>query len=1265
MQTDLTNLLIQGFAGGITGYVTNNYALNMLFREYTPLKLGGVIKKTKTEFIAAISELVERDLLSPSHLKSEILKDETLEEWNRLFGSLWDEFFQAEFQQKPIQEIPGVQKALPIWIHSLVEDGLQPLQDGSLAVPEIKIESLLSKDSFSFLFKRLITQSIAEAQQGKMLDSFLISLTAPLNGKSLTDFLSRNEIENLEHTLHNFLSQSTDAIQKDPALLTDALKELTERQEIPALLANWGSKWGNQALSARLSEEQGVEWMNLIHGLLTHALEPDTLASLSTQIRDAFLSSGLLDQPIMSWFEADTQASMKEFFHEPYNRAFDQFQCFLGEQEEEIRKRLKRAAQTELDQQSGMLASMIKGPLFSYLDTMNIPNLIEGFRSLGEEKIQDALSNRPASDWIPLPTQEAVQSILQSGLIQIDEQLEKLLEKGLEKTPVQLLGENWATRYNENGKCKLLEIIVSFALSKLADHDAQNTLMSTALGSVMDQPWSQETAFTLLHTVKRLDLQPMQQAINSLDGNLYDTIKEKSIPDEIWQSILKNPNLQTSLESQGLDLMKGQIQQPLDHFLARFNQRESRDFFGERLIGMIENHGEDFLEGKVQELVKTNLQSRDEEEIVELAHDFIGRELQPITKFGFLLGVIAGIIMALFPLPKTLMIGPIDLFPIGIFALVGVTTNWIALQMIFKPYKEIRWLKKVPFFKHFSHGYLMKNQRVFAENLAQFVDESLLNRNMIQQLFSDQKKNLKQRWMDWLPTRISSWLQPQVKKGHGQLASAFTSQIQTTLSTHAEEWSNSITENLRERSIPLDNENLQNWFEENGTPLIQKGWAKWQESHQNEALSSWISPQVISAILQPILQNQAASFPTHLFWDNRDLALKPILISPFKLNKSECLEDLLFGLPVSFLRDHQDQLIPSLFEKGVNGIQNHEQSLADRLNQSVQGQLNFLQRGGFVIMGGPALLGKILHRALFDELPAFLNQNSDNLAKSFDPVIEELLVRQPSIDWKITKSSQASIGKIGKTIFNELPSLQGKLPLTEKRLNDSIHSLIEAEQAWLAPALAEGISNLSQPVLKAITIQDLLSILPNEGKTNIWRSMSSTEEYPSIIKKGWGEITHTLGRNTVIGDWIPESLMADQLNSLLHLIGSDSAFTELFETVLESAIPGVTSHLGENANLIEWLSANSFDPLYRATHAHLPALLATLSFQDHIVHEVDALSPQGIHQLFLSFAGKYFLRLEIYGLFGAVFGLHPVLPALALVSEGWETVKRKQKKGVS
>ena len=38
-------LVFQGISGGVAGYITNKYAVNMLFKEYTPLKLGGVIKK--------------------------------------------------------------------------------------------------------------------------------------------------------------------------------------------------------------------------------------------------------------------------------------------------------------------------------------------------------------------------------------------------------------------------------------------------------------------------------------------------------------------------------------------------------------------------------------------------------------------------------------------------------------------------------------------------------------------------------------------------------------------------------------------------------------------------------------------------------------------------------------------------------------------------------------------------------------------------------------------------------------------------------------------------------------------------------------------------------------------------------------------------------------------------------------------------------------------------------------------------------------------
>ena len=57
-------LILQSISGGVAGYITNKYAVNMLFKEYTPLKLGGVVKKNKEKFIDEISTLVEKDIIN-------------------------------------------------------------------------------------------------------------------------------------------------------------------------------------------------------------------------------------------------------------------------------------------------------------------------------------------------------------------------------------------------------------------------------------------------------------------------------------------------------------------------------------------------------------------------------------------------------------------------------------------------------------------------------------------------------------------------------------------------------------------------------------------------------------------------------------------------------------------------------------------------------------------------------------------------------------------------------------------------------------------------------------------------------------------------------------------------------------------------------------------------------------------------------------------------------------------------------------------------
>ena len=93
--------LLQGGAGAVSGYITNKYAVNMLFKEYTPLKpifpfkFGGVIKNRKEQFIEEISELVERDIINSKTILSNV--DNV--KFEKVINSIVKEFFNIELKK--------------------------------------------------------------------------------------------------------------------------------------------------------------------------------------------------------------------------------------------------------------------------------------------------------------------------------------------------------------------------------------------------------------------------------------------------------------------------------------------------------------------------------------------------------------------------------------------------------------------------------------------------------------------------------------------------------------------------------------------------------------------------------------------------------------------------------------------------------------------------------------------------------------------------------------------------------------------------------------------------------------------------------------------------------------------------------------------------------------------------------------------------------------------------------------------------------------
>ena len=67
---ELNKLMLPLLSGAVTGYITNNYAVKMLFKKYGPF--GGMILSTRQEFTTQISELVERDIINKQTLENEL-----------------------------------------------------------------------------------------------------------------------------------------------------------------------------------------------------------------------------------------------------------------------------------------------------------------------------------------------------------------------------------------------------------------------------------------------------------------------------------------------------------------------------------------------------------------------------------------------------------------------------------------------------------------------------------------------------------------------------------------------------------------------------------------------------------------------------------------------------------------------------------------------------------------------------------------------------------------------------------------------------------------------------------------------------------------------------------------------------------------------------------------------------------------------------------------------------------------------------------------
>ena len=201
MALDLLAIISAAGTGAVTGYLTNNLALKMIFKEYGPL--GGVVIKTKEEFIDSISDLVERDLINHQTLKEEFSRPEFKENFTRSLNDFLNIYLDQRTKEVILSDLPGWEENYELLASLLGNSSVKVLQEITEYLTKEKLDKIISQSELQSLLQEIYLKTIDEAEQKGSLENIIFGLYQELKDKKLEQLLSSE----LQFELKNFMKE--------------------------------------------------------------------------------------------------------------------------------------------------------------------------------------------------------------------------------------------------------------------------------------------------------------------------------------------------------------------------------------------------------------------------------------------------------------------------------------------------------------------------------------------------------------------------------------------------------------------------------------------------------------------------------------------------------------------------------------------------------------------------------------------------------------------------------------------------------------------------------------------------------------------------------------------------------------------------------------------------------------------------------------------------------------------------------------------------
>ncbi|MBU5336026.1 DUF445 family protein [Intestinibacter bartlettii] len=771
---DIVFILMQGFSGAVAGYITNKYAVNMIFKEYTPLKIGGAVKKNKVKFIEEVSELVEKDIINSETLIGSIESKDFSDVIDSACIDFMTNSLKDVFKGVKLKDIPGINISTQQCI-TFIEQNLQeelPKLIDNLS-NKIDIKKLIQKDQLDNISEKIVELIIEILETDEKLDEFLLCLYDENKNETLGDFLSDKAKTDLIQGISNILIKSIDDIIEDEKKCLEFIERIYDLLDLKDIISKLEENLGQKTLED-IAGEEGLNNINnllfnhiknlinqdesrakvkeVISELLTIAKDMDVtlFEILPSELANSIVSYIRFIIPdiaphISNWLYENKDKidfvinnAVEETINETDDQSIKGIVDKFGSMLSSISQNLKvvdRAANMvdkyDLTPEAGQKIYIAISKFFEETSIGDIVELLEDKLNLSDDEICEKLLNL-FDDKGDILIQKIIFNFKQksiSSFINID--LEQIVKSKIIPLIYKFI------RSNKDKTNDYISKLLEEKLNQILSNNIENLISKDKVG-ILSKKLPQFISKYIVNNKKICKLYIEKMVASTLNDIDFESIIMKNKE----SLILLACNKFNDLEKLVIDNLKdNEIQDVLD--LIKDKEGFSLSLSQKLHKGLV-NNVDKVIDNNVKRVIYNNLIKLDEDEICNIAQSFMGKQLKPLSYFGALLGTVAGLIFA-FGINGTINnLGFYNRYQTTIMAcvlmgLVGILTNVIALWMIFHPYEKNNFVAKIPVFRIFSQGYIPAHKEGFANGMAYFIDNELLKGKRVESLFNSKK----------------------------------------------------------------------------------------------------------------------------------------------------------------------------------------------------------------------------------------------------------------------------------------------------------------------------------------------------------------------------------------------------------------------------------------------------------------------------------------------------------------------------------------------